>query len=423
MLRITIFALISLSSISASSQQVKAIAIGEEFPSIPKANALNHIDSVINLSDYQNKLLILDFWATWCSSCIGGFPKLDSLQKTYTNDLKIVLVNVSDSPGKIDSFLAKYKQRRGRALGLPTIWDNSEITAMLPHRSIPHYGWVHKGRLIATTGTDEITGKNISAVLDGKTVQFRMKKDIFNFDRNRPMLENGNGGDSAAFRFRSLFAAELQGMNSVYFERKTEHHRRKAYVNLSMAQLFSVMTGIQPYGILLDLPEASMHTGPGNPLFCYEITGPVDTQNDVMTAFSIEDLNRYLNVTASIRFKKIPVYRLVMSAKRKKVAYDTTHSSFMENEEHTELQFNRKKIRFLISHLNYGPTEYPARMPFIDETGYEGTITVAIPDEAIRNISLLRNILAKEGIRVKKGKRNMKVCIIRSNDGKNKHGK
>jgi thiol-disulfide isomerase/thioredoxin len=36
---------------------------------------------------FNGKLMILDFWATWCGACISKFPKLDSLQKKYADKL------------------------------------------------------------------------------------------------------------------------------------------------------------------------------------------------------------------------------------------------------------------------------------------------------------------------------------------------
>jgi hypothetical protein len=47
-----------------------------------------------------------------------------------------------------------------------------------------------------------------------------------------------------------------------------------------------------------------------------------------MTALSLQDLNRYLNVSSTIRNQKINVYRLAMSAKRRKAQYDTAGASF-----------------------------------------------------------------------------------------------
>lgn len=45
--------------------------------------------------DY-NKIIIIDFWATWCGPCIAAFPELDKIQKKYAN--KIQIIALSDEP-------------------------------------------------------------------------------------------------------------------------------------------------------------------------------------------------------------------------------------------------------------------------------------------------------------------------------------
>ena len=49
----------------------------------------------LDLSDYKGKLLVLNFWATWCAPCREEMPSLDSLQsdKRLTN-LKVFPINI-----------------------------------------------------------------------------------------------------------------------------------------------------------------------------------------------------------------------------------------------------------------------------------------------------------------------------------------
>ena len=49
----------------------------------------------INLVDYKGKLLILNFWATWCAPCKEEMPSLDLLQSNSSFDnLKIFPINI-----------------------------------------------------------------------------------------------------------------------------------------------------------------------------------------------------------------------------------------------------------------------------------------------------------------------------------------
>ena len=50
----------------------------------------------VNLDDYKGKLLILNFWATWCAPCREEMPSLDNLQENINlTNLKIFPINIS----------------------------------------------------------------------------------------------------------------------------------------------------------------------------------------------------------------------------------------------------------------------------------------------------------------------------------------
>lgn len=50
----------------------------------------------IKLSAYKGKVIILDFWATWCPPCRRGIPDLISLKNQYKDDLVIIGISVDD---------------------------------------------------------------------------------------------------------------------------------------------------------------------------------------------------------------------------------------------------------------------------------------------------------------------------------------
>lgn len=66
-------------------------------------------DKTINLQQYQGKVVYLDFWASWCPSCVKSFPFLHGLQTDLkAQGLEVVAVNLDEQLADAKAFLAKH---------------------------------------------------------------------------------------------------------------------------------------------------------------------------------------------------------------------------------------------------------------------------------------------------------------------------
>lgn len=66
----------------------------------------------VSLASFKGKVIILDFWATWCPPCKAEIPGFVQLQQTYGDKgLQIVgvAVDADDTPDKLKPFAAEYK--------------------------------------------------------------------------------------------------------------------------------------------------------------------------------------------------------------------------------------------------------------------------------------------------------------------------
>jgi len=171
----------------STGQTVRPLSIGDTVPDITITNVYNYPASTIHLSDLKDKLVILDFWATWCGSCIHGFPKMDSLQKKFSNKLQIILVNNNGGNGnneeKVKTFFSKIELKTKGAFVLPSTTRQSPLLLQLfPHTFIPHYVWIGPGeKVLAITSSTEVTAENIEAVINRRRITLPVKVDSLNF--------------------------------------------------------------------------------------------------------------------------------------------------------------------------------------------------------------------------------------------------
>ena len=78
---LVIFYLLStVISYSTEQPNIKNLIVHNESEKLKNIEFKNASDQVIRLNDYSGKLIILNFWTTWCVPCKDEMPSLDALQ-------------------------------------------------------------------------------------------------------------------------------------------------------------------------------------------------------------------------------------------------------------------------------------------------------------------------------------------------------
>ncbi len=75
---------------------------GEKIKLIPKESGFTFVN-------YENKIVILNFFATWCPPCNAEIPHLNNLQEKYKDDVKIISILLEDN--KSDEEIKKFINR------------------------------------------------------------------------------------------------------------------------------------------------------------------------------------------------------------------------------------------------------------------------------------------------------------------------
>ncbi len=60
-----------------------------------------------NLSELKGKVVYVDFWASWCSSCKASMPWLNKLQNQLGDSFQVVAVNLDEQRETAQAFLQK----------------------------------------------------------------------------------------------------------------------------------------------------------------------------------------------------------------------------------------------------------------------------------------------------------------------------
>lgn len=81
------------------------------------------------VEDYKGKVVLLNFWATWCVPCAGEMPLLGEMQKRYKDKMVVLAASIddpSDRP-KLKPFLEKHKAGNLTLMVGPTLDTLSEL--------------------------------------------------------------------------------------------------------------------------------------------------------------------------------------------------------------------------------------------------------------------------------------------------------
>ena len=62
----------------------------------------------INLSELKGKVVLLNYWATWCPPCIAEMPDLEELYQAYKTQVDFYFVT-NDDPEKVSIFMKKHE--------------------------------------------------------------------------------------------------------------------------------------------------------------------------------------------------------------------------------------------------------------------------------------------------------------------------
>ncbi|MEW5800796.1 MAG: TlpA disulfide reductase family protein [bacterium] len=65
-------------------------------------------DQKVSLTDFLgNKVILINFWATWCPYCVAEIPHLNKIEKSLADQVKFISIDIGEKPEKVLNFAKK----------------------------------------------------------------------------------------------------------------------------------------------------------------------------------------------------------------------------------------------------------------------------------------------------------------------------
>jgi len=135
-----------------------------------QGDKLKNYDLIKNI---KNKVVILEFWETWCGPCIQGMPHLKDLKDKFPNDLQVICIS-SDDVKLAKTFISQHMYP------FDYVFDvKKQLSAVFPHSGIPHTILIDKtGKIRAETLPGYISESDIDKLISGNSIDLPSMKNF-----------------------------------------------------------------------------------------------------------------------------------------------------------------------------------------------------------------------------------------------------
>lgn len=162
----------------------------------------------LRLKEYDDKLIILDYWFNGCKPCIQSLNKLDSIAEVHGDSRWVVIPFTYQSFEQSQRTFDKHKWR------FTSILADTILRQHFIGNGFRNIAWIKNGKVIATPPTSFATWENISKVLNGEEPSMPLRAEMhLMLDPNSPLFEDGNGTGNIKYENT---AAKITGYSPDY---------------------------------------------------------------------------------------------------------------------------------------------------------------------------------------------------------------
>ena len=392
-----------------NTEDIKELRAGDKMPDVV-LNMINYKSDKVKLSAFKGKTIILDFWATWCTACVKGMPRLADLQNRYSDKIAVLPVDVGgfgDTREKIKKFLNARKED----IPLPSVYDTAMVLyKSFPHRLIPHCVIIDpQGKVLKITSSEYIDEKSLLSLFSGDLSSLPDKRDIMDMDPTTPLFKNANGLDKIIFH--SEISRQIDGITGIKQLGINQSFKMTVYNN-TIPELFTVAFK-KPYHysrtrlLLEGVKDSTRYFNrqqegtlasdewTRNNRYCYEVVLPIENKeqrHSVMEKTLKEFFGGIYGITGKIEKRKTKCLKLVKLSPEQISGLKPTSTDSIRMDQPTKFVWNNFPVAKFVDNLSFSIKE----LPLIDGTDLEN-ISLRLNILSLSNFKDLKNSLNRNG--------------------------
>jgi hypothetical protein len=402
-------------------------AVGRQLPYFRLTDVQHFELADVSPDDFRGKWLFMEFWFSGCTVCIKNFPKMNSIQKRFKEQIQFLLIgsNGRKLSGRNIAFIYENLRKKlnlDLAIAYDSVLDERWDIWQMPHIIIVN----PEGTVVAITDGRDMTEEKVGIIIEGGEVSFY---PAGGFDVN---FDAANISDTSKLLYRSVLSywtnenQEVPGIDAYISYSKRPGFRvtgatlfwlynlayfgRDSWSNLDD----SLYATTYPYP-MLELQDPGLFKFDfldKKGIYNYEVVIPA-SRNDpkVVRRILQNDLQNVFGYKVSVESRIVPVWKLVANKDAAGRLRNRGHATEWKGygDGIGGFKFWNYPVSFLLTKVIRYISD--GEIPYFDETGITQNIDIEIK-ALLTDRDEVVGALRKNGLDLVYGKKLMTVLVI-----------
>lgn len=233
----------------------------------------NGTEKNLSLSELRGKIIVMEFWATYCAPCILSLKHFDKLQAQFGDAVKFIAIS-EENRDKVDAFIVK---RGNKNITYAMDWGR-KLNGMFYHHFIPHTVVIdQEGVVRAFCSPDEIDQFVIGKLINREPVTFTMKHEYqeASYTQATGVLQNYDEPIIVKKAKNQLYKIELstykEGYASEFIKESSTEYK---FINCPLTLIYQILYDQKTSRVILDVNDKTKYAFENQNLYCLELNVP-----------------------------------------------------------------------------------------------------------------------------------------------------